>query len=54
MKNVLTQSIILLLVGAFSITAQPRIEIEGGNSYSWGQVKPKDSPLKTTIKIKNS
>lgn len=54
MKNVLTQSIILLLIGAISMIAQPRIEIEGGNSYSWGQVKPKDSPLKTTIKIKNS
>lgn len=34
--------------------AQPKLEIVGGNSYDWGKVGPKDSPLKTKVKIKNT
>ena len=33
--------------------AQPKIAIEGGNFYDWGLVRPIDSPLKTTVKLKN-
>ncbi|HYF03058.1 MAG TPA: DUF1573 domain-containing protein, partial [Patescibacteria group bacterium] len=34
--------------------AQPKLEVLGGDTYDWGKVKPADSPLKTTLKIKNS
>lgn len=33
--------------------AQPKIEVIGGDTYDWGKVKPKDSPLTATIKLKN-
>jgi hypothetical protein len=44
----------LFLVLALPIFAQPKIEIDGGFVYDFGTVKPEDSPLKTTIKIKNT
>ncbi len=34
--------------------SQPKLEVVGGNSYDWGKSYPKDSPLKTKIKIKNA
>ncbi|MES2764592.1 MAG: DUF1573 domain-containing protein [Bacteroidota bacterium] len=34
--------------------AQPKIQIEGGDTYDWGKVKPAQSPLKTTLKVKNA
>jgi len=34
-------------------TPQPKLTIIGGDTYDWGLVSPKDSPLKTTIIIKN-
>jgi len=33
--------------------AQPKMEFEGGNTYNWGTVNPKDNPLKAKIKIWN-
>ena len=39
---------------ATTLPAQPKLEIEGGDSYNWGKVKPKDSPLKASIKIFNT
>lgn len=41
---------------ALSLVAisQPKMEIIGGVEHNWGKVKPSDSPLKHTIKIKNS
>ncbi|MCX6155474.1 MAG: DUF1573 domain-containing protein [Candidatus Kapabacteria bacterium] len=32
----------------------PKLEIIGGDTYDWGKVKPKDSPLKSKIKIINT
>lgn len=34
--------------------AQPKLTVEGGDTYDWGKVKPTQSPLKTTLKITNS
>jgi hypothetical protein len=34
--------------------AQPKLEIVGGDTYNWGQVKPNNSPLKGTLKLKNA
>lgn len=33
--------------------AGPKLEIIGGNTQDWGKVTPKDSPLKTKVKLKN-
>ena len=34
-------------------TAQPKLEIVGGDTYNWGEITPNDSPLKTKIILKN-
>jgi hypothetical protein len=52
MKSFFTLAL-FVLASAFAI-AQPKIEIIGGDTYDWGKVKPKDSPLKATLKIKNA
>jgi hypothetical protein len=31
----------------------PKLEVVGGDTYDWGNVKPKDSPLKAKIKLTN-
>jgi hypothetical protein len=47
-------SVLSVLMIASVAYAQPKLEIIGGNSYDWGKVGPKDSPLKTKVKIKNT
>lgn len=49
----LTFSCLLMLCVVGTVFAQPKIDIVGGDSYDWGNVKPKDNPLKTTVSIKN-
>lgn len=34
--------------------AQPKVTVESGDTYDWGKVKPAQSPLKTTLKVKNT
>ncbi len=46
-------SVLSVLMIASVAYAQPKLEIIGGNSYDWGKVGPKDSPLKTKVKLKN-
>ncbi len=36
-----------------NLFSQPKLEMEGGKVYDWGDVKLKDSPLKAKIKIFN-
>ncbi len=36
------------------LSAQPKIEIIGGDTYNWGTVRPTDDPLHAKIKIKNA
>lgn len=33
--------------------SQPKLEIEGGNTYNWGKVNYKNSPVNAKIKLKN-
>ncbi|MFM8568732.1 MAG: DUF1573 domain-containing protein, partial [Candidatus Kapaibacterium sp.] len=35
-------------------SGDPKLEIVGGDTYDWGNVKPKDSPLKAKIKLTNT
>ncbi|MGA2296592.1 MAG: DUF1573 domain-containing protein [FCB group bacterium] len=54
MKRYFRLSIIFLLAFCVSVYAnQPKLKIEGGDTYDWGKVKDKDSPLKAKIKILN-
>lgn len=46
--------IITFVLLTASVIAQPKLEIEGGFTKNWGAVTPKDSPLKTSIVIKNT
>ena len=43
---------LMIFAGSFAY-AQPKLTIIGGDTHDWGKVKPKDDPLKATIKIKN-
>ncbi|MFN3306567.1 MAG: DUF1573 domain-containing protein [Candidatus Kapaibacteriota bacterium] len=44
----------LLVLFPIFVSAQPKLEIVGGDSYDWGTVKPTQDPLKAKIKIKNA
>lgn len=47
-------SMVLVALFAFSFTlASPKLRIVEGDLYNWGQVKAKDSPLKTQVHIVN-
>ncbi|TNE34867.1 DUF1573 domain-containing protein [bacterium] len=52
MKKLILSVLSVMLI-ATAAYAQPKLEIVGGNSYDWGKVTPKDSPLKTKVKLKN-
>ncbi len=51
-RFLLTCMSLLFVAGSFAL-AQPKITIIGGDTQDWGKVKPKDDPLKATVKIKN-
>ncbi|MFA7326790.1 MAG: DUF1573 domain-containing protein [Candidatus Kapaibacterium sp.] len=53
MKKFILSMLSVLMIASVAY-AQPKLEIIGGNSYDWGKVGPKDSPLKTKVKIKNT
>lgn len=53
MKKTLISLILLFVFASLTAFAQPKIEIEGGDTYNWGQVSQKDSPLKANVKIFN-
>lgn len=38
----------------YNCNSQPKLEIIGGDTYDWGKVTPKESPLKAKIEIKNT
>ncbi|MCS6999962.1 MAG: DUF1573 domain-containing protein [Candidatus Kapabacteria bacterium] len=45
--------VVMILTAAIG-AAQPKLEIVGGDTYNWGQVKPSANPLKGTLRIKNA
>ena len=54
MKATLSMILIVMTLTSYQAVSQPKISIIGGDTYDWGNVKPKDNPLKTTIIIKNT
>ncbi len=46
--------IIVLFLAVSAVFAQPKLEIGGGTTHDWGDVKSYESPLKTDITLKNS
>lgn len=44
----------MFLLFTISVFAQPKIEIIGGDTYNWGDVKLSEGPLKATVKLKNT
>ncbi len=53
MKQVSLFAAIFIAAAAIA-TAQPKIEIVGGDTHDWGKVKAKDTPLKTVVQIRNA
>ena len=54
MRSLLTAISVLFVVGVISLSAQAKLEIEGGETYNWGKVKPPEKGhLEATIKMKN-
>jgi hypothetical protein len=43
----------IFVVIPFISAAQPKLTFIGGDMYDWGDVRPNQSPLKGTIKVKN-
>lgn len=43
----------IFVLFAGNLLAQPKLKIEGGDTYNWGNVKEKDSPLKAKVKLYN-
>lgn len=54
LKKIVFILIATLFVSTIEIYSQPKLEIVGGSTYDWGEVTPKDNPLKATIKLKNT
>jgi hypothetical protein len=53
MKGIIS-SVIIFFALSLILSAQPKLEIIGGDTYNWGQVKPGDSPLHTKMHLKNT
>lgn len=61
MKKHITLFFALVFFGTLAIAQpkpdakipEPKLDIVGGDTYDWGKVKPKDSPLKAKIKVQN-
>lgn len=52
MRHTIISLAVFVLFTSFAIS-QPKLEIEGGNTYNWGKVNYKNSPLNAKIKLKN-
>lgn len=53
MKNTLIL-ISFALISASIAYSQPKIIIDGGETYDWGKVTPKESPLKKDVTLRNT
>ncbi len=50
-KNI---AIAFVFLAFLSISAQPKIDVVGGQNCDWGKISPKDNPLKKDVVIRNS
>ncbi len=53
MKRFLMSVAAIAICAATTAIAQPKMEIVGGNTYNWGNVNAKQTPLQATVKIVN-
>lgn len=53
MKNLIIATMSLFLLIQLTANSQPKIEIEGNDTYDWGKIDPKGAPLKAKVKIYN-
>lgn len=54
MRSLITLIVAALVLGAAGANAQSKLEIEGGETFDWGRVKPPtDGHLEAVIKMKN-
>jgi hypothetical protein len=53
MKNIIFQMFLILSISVISAFAQPKIEILGGDTYNWGEIRPNQSPLRAKVQLKN-
>ena len=53
MKKILLLSISLIIFSSVNLFSQAKLEVIGGDTYNWGEVSPKQSPLKAEIILKN-
>lgn len=53
MKKIFAFAIAFACAATFAY-AQPKLQVEGGDTYDWGKVKPTQTPLKTNLTIKNT
>lgn len=53
MKRFLMSVAAIGICAATTAIAQPKMEIVGGNTYNWGNVNAKQTPLQATVKIVN-
>lgn len=53
MKNLSLALISLFLILQFTAFSQPKIQIEGNDTYDWGKIDPKGKPLTAKVKIYN-
>ncbi len=54
MKKTAILAILISFVSALILTAQPKLEIVGGQICDWNRVSPKDNPLKRDVTIRNT
>ena len=52
MRQIKIITLFFVIFSTSFLFAQPNLEFEGGNTYNWGKVKSKDSPLKAKIILK--
>ena len=53
MNKMTLSALVVLVFFTIACQGQPKLKIECGDTYNWGVVKEKDSPLKAKIKIYN-
>jgi hypothetical protein len=53
MTKLLSLVTVLFFCGFVLATAQPKLEIEGGEMYDWGNVKPEQGVLNASVKLWN-
>jgi hypothetical protein len=54
MKKFVFNALLIFALAFSTLAAQPKLEIQGGDTYDWGDVKGTESQVKAKVKIKNA